>query len=66
MNLYGGYQFRPNQRKGEEAVHVSSAGFSWLFRQSVNISTSWQSWTWTYEGQDESWDQLLIGMEFIF
>ncbi|BFN36330.1 hypothetical protein [Fidelibacter multiformis] len=66
MNLYGGYQFRPNPRKGEDPVHVRSAGFSWLFRQSVNISTSWQSWTWTYEGQDESWDQLLIGMEFIF
>ncbi len=66
VNLYGGYQFRPNQHKNEDPVTVTSLGFSWLFRQSVNISTSWQSWSWEYENQDESWKQLLVGMEFIF
>jgi hypothetical protein len=66
INLYGGIQYRPHPKKDADPITVASAGFSWLFRQSVNISTSWQSWNWKYDGQDESWNQLLMGIEFIF
>ncbi|MDD5582247.1 MAG: hypothetical protein PHS99_03405 [Candidatus Marinimicrobia bacterium] len=66
INLYGGYQYRPNQRKNEDPTYVYSAGFSWLLRQTVNISTSWQTWDWKYNNQDESWDQFLLAIEFIF
>lgn len=66
INIYGGYQYRPDPKKNTDPITVNSIGFSWLFRQSVNVSTSWQSWKWEYEGQEESWEQFLMGIEFIF
>jgi len=66
INFYGGYQFRPALKKDTDPITVTSFGFSWFFRQSLNVSTSWQSWNWKYDGQDESWKQMQVGIEFIF